>query len=365
MNYIGVTPTRTRPISYNPLRAGQFRGYGGCNVIPSRTTIVNNNIIGYGGPVYSNNNCCHDSGMSTGMKWMLGLGIGGTLLGGILSFFGIGGGSKAPDGQGAVETEDNSSIQKQLDQANETIEDLKEQIAEMKSKPETTDDSDTSTSTTDTGNNSNKIDYSKFTEGELMNCIDQGGPRPINGKLSNIQKDSNGCPTSFTITDTSENKSGNVYEYVLSSTADDGTPTYRCIKKNSQNVNGTQEYNFENGELIQKQGMQGFAQGIKTAADKPATQASTPAQAFTASGTGVPPEGTMEDRVSDTFTMLTPYFHKDDGKYHAVPDKEHSFMDLSFNSTAAPAKKDAPQTAKSDDLSSYKKTHFGSRQPWI
>lgn len=62
--HIGTMPTRATVRSYQPLRAGQFKGYGGCNVIPSRTTIVNNNYynMGIGMGSYNaygwNNNGC-------------------------------------------------------------------------------------------------------------------------------------------------------------------------------------------------------------------------------------------------------------------------------------------------------------------
>lgn len=118
-----------RPINYG-LKAGQFRGMGRVNVFPSSTTIVNNNIIG-GGGCYSNSyDCgCNNGGSNKFMNWMLGIGVGSTLLGGILSMFGIGGGQKT---EGAGGKEEKAEVKKEetpkepskLDQARKTLDSL-------------------------------------------------------------------------------------------------------------------------------------------------------------------------------------------------------------------------------------------------
>lgn len=118
-----------RPINYG-LKAGQFRGMGRVNVFPSSTTIVNNNIIG-GGGYYSNSyDCgCNNGGSNKFMNWMLGIGVGSTLLGGILSMFGIGGGQKT---EGAGGKEEKAEVKKEetpkepskLDQARKTLDSL-------------------------------------------------------------------------------------------------------------------------------------------------------------------------------------------------------------------------------------------------
>lgn len=118
-----------RPINYG-LKAGQFRGMGRVNVFPSSTTIVNNNIIG-GGGCYSNSyDCgCNNGGSNKFMNWMMGIGLGSTLLGGILSMFGIGGGQKT---EGAGGKEEKAEVKKEetpkepskLDQARKTLDSL-------------------------------------------------------------------------------------------------------------------------------------------------------------------------------------------------------------------------------------------------
>ena len=76
-------------LTYN-LKAGQMRGMGRVNVFPSNTTVINNNIFGNSCGMYDN--CCDGSdGMSGFTKTMLGIGMGTSILGTILGFFGIGG----------------------------------------------------------------------------------------------------------------------------------------------------------------------------------------------------------------------------------------------------------------------------------
>lgn len=122
-----------RPINYG-LKAGQFRGMGRVNVFPSSTTIVNNNIIG--GGCYSNSydcGCNSGGGSNKFMNWMLGIGLGSTLLGGILSMFGIGGGGKTEGagGKEEVKAEVKQEVKKEepkesnkLDQARKTLDSL-------------------------------------------------------------------------------------------------------------------------------------------------------------------------------------------------------------------------------------------------
>ena len=89
-------------LTYN-LKAGQMRGMGRVNVFPSNTTIINNNIFGNSCGMYDN--CCDGSdGMSGFTKTMLGIGMGTSILGTILGFFGIGGGGGKSEGAGGTET---------------------------------------------------------------------------------------------------------------------------------------------------------------------------------------------------------------------------------------------------------------------
>ena len=89
-------------LTYN-LKAGQMRGMGRVNVFPSNTTVINNNIFGNSCGMYDN--CCDGSdGMSGFTKTMLGIGMGTSILGTILGFFGIGGGGGKSEGAGGTET---------------------------------------------------------------------------------------------------------------------------------------------------------------------------------------------------------------------------------------------------------------------
>lgn len=277
MNHIGTVPMRTRPLSYQPLRAGQFRGYGGCNVFPSRTTIVNNNI--YGGYGYDSG-CCggyDNGGMSKGMKWMMGLGITLPLVGSILSALGLGGGKKVEDGQGGEQPPANDQsdlikdLTKQVENLTATVEDLKNR------KPEAAPAAAAAASEApaeevepkDEDDGKTKIDLSNVKDGADISCTDLSGKtKDISGKLSNVKTNDKGVPTSFTITDKSLNKNGNTYEYVLDTIADDGTPSYKCVKKNNQAVIGEHSYTFKDGKLVQENnGFKGFGVGVKTAAE--------------------------------------------------------------------------------------------------
>lgn len=85
-------------IGRQPFRPGQWSRYQG----HSHKTYVQNNFYGsvFGGGYGMNsgygcgynNNCC-DGGNNKFMNWMLGLGLGTSVLGGILGMFGIGGGA--------------------------------------------------------------------------------------------------------------------------------------------------------------------------------------------------------------------------------------------------------------------------------
>lgn len=277
MNHIGTVPMRTRPLSYQPLRAGQFRGYGGCNVFPSRTTIVNNNI--YGGYGFDSG-CCggyNDGGMSKGMKWMMGLGITLPLVGSILSALGLGGGKKVEDGQGGEQPPANDQsdlikdLTKQVENLTATVEDLKNGKKEPEVKePPTTEVKEEKPAVEDPAKTS-KIDFSNVKDGADILCTDLSTKtKNISGKLSNVKTNDKEVPTSFTITDTTINKNGNTYEYVLDTIADDGTPSYKCVKKNNQAVVGQHTYAFKDGKLVQENDkFAGFGVGIKTAVASP------------------------------------------------------------------------------------------------
>ena len=110
-NITGWSGGGRRPLTYN-LMPGQFRNTR-VNVFPSQT-IINNNIGNFGsfGGCYDYGDCCCGGGNDktpSWMNWMMGIGMVGTLVGGIMSLFG-GGGAKETEGAGGKEkTPDNTA----------------------------------------------------------------------------------------------------------------------------------------------------------------------------------------------------------------------------------------------------------------
>ena len=256
-----------RPLTYN-LKAGQFRGMGRVNVIPSQTTIINNNIIG-GGTVATE---CYDTGTPKWMKWMMGIGISSSLLGGILSLFGGGGnagGAGSVEGAGGKEeakpqaqaqdptqTKEYKALQAQHEKDLAEIAKLKEQAAEYQEKVAPQQEQPQET----------KPDYSYIKNGARMVCTDASGKtQDISGTLSNVQTDADGVPQSFTLTD---GTSGNKYQYEVR-VGKDGTLTYECVSKNGQATIGAPTYSLKDGQLVNEEKQNGFGQGIKTQSATP------------------------------------------------------------------------------------------------
>lgn len=106
-NITGWSGGGRRPLTYN-LQPGQFRNTR-VNVFPNQT-IINNNIGSFGG-CYDYGDCCCGGGNSTPkwMNWMMGIGMGTSLLGGIMNMFGLGGGAKETEGAGEKKTPDTSA----------------------------------------------------------------------------------------------------------------------------------------------------------------------------------------------------------------------------------------------------------------
>ncbi len=118
-------------LTYN-LKAGQFRGMGRVRV-PNQTTIINNNVFTGGYGVYDNHNCGDTT--PKWMNWMMGLGFAGTILGGILNLFGIGGGSTPPVDDGSdkktTETTEYKTVMDQMKEIQEQNQKIQQQIIEM------------------------------------------------------------------------------------------------------------------------------------------------------------------------------------------------------------------------------------------
>ncbi len=111
MGYYGITGWSgggRRPINYG-LKAGQFRT-GKYNVFQNKT-VINNNIFagGYmGGYNYGYfDHQCHQDSTPSWMNWLMGIGIGASFLGGILSLFG---GNKAEKGAEAQPQQSNDEF---------------------------------------------------------------------------------------------------------------------------------------------------------------------------------------------------------------------------------------------------------------
>lgn len=316
-------------LTYN-LKAGQFRGMGRVNVYPSRTTIINNNIIG--GGIYADHHCC-DSGTPKWMKWMMGIGLGTTFLGSILNAFGIGGGGGTVEGAGGKAPETNNqykSLQDQIDELKAENEKLQKRLGQTQpTKVETSTATPAPVTTpkteTPTVQEQPKVDYSYIANGKTMVCTDASGrTKDISGTLSNVTTDANGVPQSFTLTDSS---SGNKYNYEVR-VGKDGSLTYECVSKNGHATIGAPNYTLKNGQLVNEQGQNGHGIGIRTQSRGP--------QNIKENNSEVPEE-TLKDQVSNSFSSLTPYFHVEDGKYHAVPDNNHSYRDMSLSSSTKTA----------------------------
>ena len=112
MGYYGITGWSgggRRPINYG-LKAGQFRT-GKYNVFENKT-IINNNVYtgGYMGGYnygYFDQQCYNST--PKWMNWMMGLGLGTSFLGGILSMFG-GGGKTEAGGEAPAEKQTQDSL---------------------------------------------------------------------------------------------------------------------------------------------------------------------------------------------------------------------------------------------------------------
>ena len=316
-----------RPLTYN-LKAGQFRGMGRVNVVPSQTTIINNNIIGGGYGIYNNHQCCNNS-TPKWMNWMMGIGIGTSLLGGILNMFGIGGGNSVEGAGGKEETQPKTETKPQesvqsneYKELNKKLEQILKENAELKKQAQAYQEAQKTSvkPKAEPSEEGNKPDYSFIKNGAQMVCTDASNrTRDISGTLSNVQTDANGVPQSFTLTDSS---SGNKYQYEVK-VGNDGTLSYECVSKNGQATIGAPTYTLKDGKLVNENGQSGFGQGIRTATatqNTPTKPAATPTQSTPSSTYEIK---TLSDgtQVSDSYSFITPYKHSD-GKYYS---KEEGF----------------------------------------
>lgn len=257
---VTLRPT-SRPLGRQPFRPGQWQG---AKIGTKHTTYIQNNFFGSGYGTgfnygsYSNygSYCNHDDGgMSKGMKWMLGLGVGTTLLGGILKLFGVGGKDEA----GAVQEEPNQPEIKQEAPNNDKV--VKKANTEVET-PETVAEEITSgkpEEKTDTGFNWNDLSN--------MVCRDASGKtQNISGSFNITQAGAEGePPKEFTITDSSTG-TPHTYTFELTGKSSDGKPVYTCKSMNGQTAQANQytlEMNDGKPELVQYSNQDNYSTGLK------------------------------------------------------------------------------------------------------
>lgn len=118
---IGWSGGPRQSLTHN-LKAGQFRSMGRVNVFPSNTTIINNNNFGVGYGMYDDCYCNNSNSTPSWLNWMMGIGLGGSLLGGILGMFT--GGNKT-EGAGEVKSDTSAEKEKATNKKLDEFEGLK------------------------------------------------------------------------------------------------------------------------------------------------------------------------------------------------------------------------------------------------
>ena len=299
---MGVTlRPMNRPLGRQPFRPGQWQG---ARIGTKHTTYIQNNFFGssygtgfnYGSYMDYGNYCNHDTGLSKGAKWLLGLGIGTTLLGGILKLFGVGGKDEAGSVQGQGNQDqiilDNQSTKPSgIDNDDDVDADTTletQQTQQPETNPTVEDDDDTVKTNWGVQN---------------MVCTDASGKTfDISGKLT-IKPENQGTegepPKEFTITDTSSG-TAHVYKYVLTGEkGKDGQPIYKCVSMNDQPISADSDnrYTLETGEdgtpkLVQYENQANYKKGLKFG--------SVAAQPLTQGQPNTPPETEAEEPASET-----------------------------------------------------------------
>lgn len=192
----GITPRASyKPLGRQPFRPGQWQGYKAGS---SHTTYIQNNFFGssynsgmnYG---YNYGNYCNnDDGLSKGMKWLLGIGIGTTLLGGILKLFGVG-----SDNEASVTTNNTGNTNAQAATQSEGA-----SSAVTEEEEETTNTENENVENTNNGTqqlNQEKVDTLKVEKKEVKettNYTVKYGDTWANIIMAKY-KDENGNPISF------------------------------------------------------------------------------------------------------------------------------------------------------------------------
>lgn len=259
-------------VGRQPFRPGQWMGFRG---VSKNTTYVQNNFFGgaYGGYYdsalnYNTTSCCDGGGMSKGMKWLMGLGVGSTLLGGILSLFKKDDNGEAGGPPVTTNSDQIADLQKQIEELQKRIKDMNTPTPPTKPGGGKVDEPPAEPAPTPTADPAPAEDpFKDFGKNGLV-CRDASGrTRNITGAAGQVTVTkagtAGGPPLEFTITDTTENAGGNTYTYQLSGTAD-GKPVYTCTSKNGQSISQGNQYTYDNGELVQYSNQGGYGSGLKT-----------------------------------------------------------------------------------------------------
>lgn len=316
-------------LTYN-LKAGQFRGMGRVNVVPSRTTIINNNIIGGGYAVYDNHQCCNNNSTPGWLKWTMGIGIGSTLLGGILNLFGIGNRGGEVEGAGGREPETRSTnepsakekeLEKKLQEVSAKAEQQAKEIAALKEAAKQRPEAPVQQQSANT-----------LKDGSIIRVRDEklGSRADISGTVTN------NADGSISIKDRQ-----NTYTYQkLAQTINykgKEYPLYECTGA-TDNTTGqpkpisAQQYILVNGELIQPGDLELSGSGSGTI-KKAAPSAPPPTNQSSNDTTRI--ETTADGQsVSDVETFMTPYKHSD-GKYYSKPEQNNELFNTPWSNIAA------------------------------
>lgn len=302
-------------VGRQPFRPGQWMGFRG---VSKNTTYVQNNFFGgaYGGYYdsalnYNTTSCCDGGGMSKGMKWLMGLGVGSTLLGGILSLFKKDDAGEAGGPPVTTSSDQIADLQKQIEELQKRIKDMNTPTPPTKPGGGKVDEPPAEPAPTPTADPAPEEDpFKDFGKNGLV-CRDASGKtRNITGAAGQVTVTkagtAGGPPKEFTITDTTENAGGNTYTYELTGTTADGKPLYTCTSKNGQKISQGNQYTYDNGELVQYSNQGGYGSGLKT--DAQISSQSSVGMGSPGSGVATPTNDPVESIMStvSTNSALTP-----------------------------------------------------------
>lgn len=284
-----------RPITNN-LRAGQFRQMG----VPrnaSSNIFINNNfgcMGSYNGTYFDD--CCgnNDDGLSKFEKWMMGIGIGGSLVSCILGAFGKGKSEGAGD-TGETKTDEFAGLKELYKNEKYTfskidndyccntgngiikapsLKELNEKLMELKNKPtqqpatQTTQETPASTTTpaeTETSHKLADFNWKNFDVTKLTD--DKTSPLTMQAKNDTTVSGDHGsnvdAPKTITVS-----RNGKTYKFELiddkSKISSEGHPMYKCTSNGKElSENQIQEYYLKpDGEFYQNDQTAGYGTAL-------------------------------------------------------------------------------------------------------